>query len=342
MGFHSNILLWIKSYLSDRKYYVSIDGYSSMPFTAASGIPQGSVLGPLFFNLFINDISSCTSYSQCLLYADDMKLFKCISNQFDASLLQIDIFSITRWCEMNCLFLNSEKCFHVSYGRLRCPILTEYYISGRLCKQVHEILDLGVVFDSKLNFNAHIDYIIPHAYSVLAFIKRHSIEFVDPYVRKILYTSFVRSKLEYAQIVWNPSASTQINRVERVQKKFIKFALVSLHFNQPMPTYESRCRLIRLPLLYKRRSLQSIMFIYKIICGFIDSPYLLNLISFNVPSRRLRHFEFFHLPCHRTNYCMNEPILRTLREFNYICSLHDIDFSFNLTEFKKLLELIYY
>lgn len=207
---------------------------------------------------------------------------------------------------------------------------------------MQEKLDLGVLFDSKLIFNSHIDYIIPRVYSTLAFIKRHSSEFFDPYIRKILYTSFVRSKLEYAHIVWNPSTDFQINRIERVQRKFIKFALFSVNYVQPIPLYESRCKLIRLPTLSNRRHFQCIIFIYKIICGIIDCPYILSLININVPCRYFRRIEYFHIPFHRTNYCMNQPILKSLRELNRISKLYDIDFSYNINEFKRLLELIYY
>lgn len=342
MGFHSKSLQWISSYLSNRRCIVSIDGYNSVPYIVTSGVPQGSILGPLLFNLFINDISSCISYSRCLLYADDMKLFKCVTNMLDATLLQLDISAVVRWCSLNRMILNPDKTFYLCFTRLRCPIFMEFYVNGGRIQQVQEMLDLGVLFDSKLIFNSHVDYIIPKVYSVLAFIRRHSNEFDDPYIRKVLYTSFVRSKLEYAHMVWNPSTDIQINRIERVQKKFLKFALSSLNFIPPVPSYESRCRLICLPTLLNRRLHQSMIFLYKVISGIIDCSFLLSLIGFNAPCRDLRRFAFFNIPYHRTNYGMNEPILKSLREFNRICELHDVDFSYEINVFKRMLDLIYY
>lgn len=153
---------------------------------------------------------------------------------------------------------------------------------------------------------------------------------------------FVRSRLEYALIVWNPWTSLQINRIERVQRKFIKFALLSLNFDDPIPSYESRCKLIRLQPLLNRRCFQSVVFIYKVICGLLDCSHILDLIGFNVPLRRLRNFEMFYVPCHRTNYGMNEPIVRALREFNKISLNHNIEFNGEISEFKKLLENVYY
>ncbi|XP_075163333.1 uncharacterized protein LOC142235966 [Haematobia irritans] len=158
---------------------------------------------------------------------------------------------------------------------------------------------------------------MPKAYALLALIRRHSTEFQDPYVRKTLYTALVRTKLEYAQIVWSPSCSTHINRIERLQKKFVKFCLSSLNFTEPIPLYEHRCKLIHLPTLKDRRLLQCILFLYKVICGTLDCPYILSKIGFHVPSRRLRNFEVFHVPCHRTSYAMNKPITRFLTEYHY-------------------------
>lgn len=257
-------------------------------------------------------------------------------------MLQCDVNSVARWCSSNNLFLNLNKTFYVCFTRLNCPIFMEFYVMNRRINQVNEILDLGVIFDSKLTFNSHIDYIIPKAYAVMAFINRHSKEFDDPYVKKILYSSFVRSKLEYALIVWNPTTSVKINRVERIQKKFLKSALSSIHFVQPIPSYESRCKLIHLPTLSSRRQFQSMVFLYKVICGLIDSPYILNRIGFNVPPRRLRRIDYFNIPTYKTNYAINEPIIRCLREFNRLSYMLEIDFSMSTDQFKKLLNDIYY
>ncbi|XP_075163215.1 uncharacterized protein LOC142235846 [Haematobia irritans] len=170
----------------------------------------------------------------------DLKLFKCVNSLLDAIHLQCDLNSIVNWCEINHLSLNVRKCFYVCFSRRHSPMISEYYVTDNRVRQVSEILDLGIFFDSKLSFNAHIDYIMPKAYALLALIRRHSTEFQDPYVRKTLYTALVRTKLEYAQIVWSPSCSTHINRIERLQKKFVKFCLSSLNFTEPIPLYEHR------------------------------------------------------------------------------------------------------
>ncbi|XP_075162767.1 uncharacterized protein LOC142235398 [Haematobia irritans] len=177
---------------------------------------------------------------------------------------------------------------------------------------------------------------------MLAFVKRNSKEFLNPYTRKSLYTALVRSKLDYANMIWNPIYKVHTYRVEKLQKKFIKFALAPIAFVDPLPSYEDRCKLIHLETLSNHRSKCSIKCIYKIVNGVIDCPLLLETIGFNLPVRCLRQFEFFSIPLHRSNYANHEPILRALKEFNKLSSLHDLDFAMSLNKFNSTLDLIYF
>lgn len=276
------------------------------------------------------------------MYADDLKLFVKISCLQDSMSLQEDINRLILWCELNKLSLNDSKCFYLAFGRRANMINSTYFINRVEVQKVSKILDLGIVFDAKLHFNLHIDYIMPRVYSVLAFVKRNCKEFINPYTRKLLYVTFVRSKLEYGAIIWNPYYAVHSNRIELLQKKFIKFALFSVNFCSPFPSYEARCRLIHLETLINRRSKCSILFLYKLICGLIDCPVLLNCIGINTPVRCLRHNEFFNIPTHRNNYSAFEPILRSLKEYNIINMKFDIDFSFSLYKFREILDLHYF
>lgn len=219
---------------------------------------------------------------------------------------------------------------------------SEYHITNHVLSKVDRVIDLGVVFDSKMTFKSHIDYILPKAYSILAFIKRNSKNFTDPYTRKLLYVSFVRSRLDYASMVWNPFYKTHCDRIERLQRKFIKFALLPLNYSDPLPHYISRCRLIHLETLSNRRAKSSVLFLYKLINGVIDCPLLLNKIGFNVPIRNLRYFEAFNVPLHRNNYSCNEPIVRSLREFNSINKIVDLDLSFSINKIIQILDVYYF
>lgn len=340
MGFYGNILEWIESYLSNRTYTVIIDKFQSQSYVATSGVPQGSVLGPLLFLLFINDISYCVRSSNCLLYADDLKIFKEICNVSHEDELQSDLNNIYIWCNNNQLPLNLNKCFQMTFSRSRSHIRSSrsYAISNVVLKSVSEILDLGVVLDPELRFESHINYVVSKAYSVWAFVKRNCKGFTDPYTVKLLYTSFVRSKLEYCSFVWSPFYAVHTNRIEKLQKTFLRYALRDIFINQSVPSYYVRCLLLGLKPLYIRRKVQSIMIIFNIINSNIDCEYLFHLISFCVPSYFLRYNNVFFVNMHLTNYASNEPITRALNLLNKINCKFELDFSISTDKFKNNLE----
>lgn len=122
-------------------------------------------------------------------------------------------------------------------------------------ERVQSIRDLGVTIDSQLRFNEHVSVTTAKAFSVLGFIRRNATHFTDPYTLKSLFCALVRSILEYAAPIWNPYHASQIIRIERVQRRFIRFALRNLPWNDPehLPDYPARCRLIDLELLSDRR-----------------------------------------------------------------------------------------
>jgi len=126
--------------------------------------------------------------------------------------------------------------------------------------------------------------------------------------------------VENASFIWNPSGSVQINRIERLQKKFLKFALQSLHFTEPAPPYDSQCSLIHTCSLKDRRATAGLLILNDLLVGNIDCPCLLGCINFNVPARNLRTMVPFLDHAVRTNYARNEPLLRALRLFNSLPS----------------------
>ncbi|XP_075150461.1 uncharacterized protein LOC142224560 [Haematobia irritans] len=289
IGFQYELLCWLRSYLSSRMCVVDCEGCYSQSYVLKSGIPQGSVLGPLLFNIYINDVSSCFLHSNYLLYADDLKIFSCIRNSVDVIKLQEDLDRLSFWTLVNGLPLNLKKCQKLVFHRCRDVVISDYTICSQLLESVNGKLDLGVVFDSKLNFSDHLNYIIPRAYSSLYFIRRNADEFADPYTKKILYCAYVRSKLEYCSFVWSPNALKHINRIESVQKKFVKFALKSLNFSHPMPSYVSRCALISLQSLRSRREIDSLVFLQGIGPYYFQQMRELIFIKFSIDLMNKRH-----------------------------------------------------
>lgn len=340
-GFSSKFISWVKSYMSNRIQYVEIKGEVSKQILATSGVPQGSHLGPWFFIIFINGLSNIIKNSKILMYADDLKIFRTIENLNDAHLLQDDINNLVDWCEKVKLNLNINKCKSMSFHRKLAPIIYDYYINSTKLSQITEVRDLGVTFTHNMSFNKHIDNIILKANQMLGFIRRWTKDLSSVNCILVLYFAYVRSQLEYAVPVWNPFYEVHIKRFEAIQKKFLTFLYyknggeyntnIPHHENiQNMPSYNDLCSELNLLSLSNRRKFLSCCFIFNIIQGYSDSPFILQSISFEVPSKSLRNHNILHIQHHRTNYGMHEPINSMSKSFNKISDTFDFNISKNL------------
>jgi len=131
LGIHSALLNWIKSYLHYRLYRVNINRKFSDSYLATCGLPQGSDMGPLLFIIFINDVRFCLP-SECLLYGDELKIFKSLKLATDSQLVQHDFDSLSSsWCSRKSLPLNISKWFYVPYSKSVYNFVTSYNINGQ-------------------------------------------------------------------------------------------------------------------------------------------------------------------------------------------------------------------
>jgi hypothetical protein len=184
-----------------------------------------------------------------------------------------------------------------------------------------------------MTFSEHLDVMVSKSFAMLGFIRRLSLEFRDPYSLKSLYnTSLVRPKLEYTSWVWNPLYDVRVNRVERVQRRFIRYALRGLGWTDmhDLPPYEDRCALLHLDTLTKRRSIACVMFIFDVLSGpGVKSPNLLSVLDLITPRYLTSGTEFFCIDFHWTNYNgIHEPMSSAMRQFNEVIGLFD----FGLTQ----------
>lgn len=223
--------------------------------------------------------------------------------------------------------MNIAKCQSFSCYRHLNPIIFNYSIHNTCLDRVDRKKDLGVILDIKLTFSLHIDYVISKANSMLGFVKRNASEFSDTFALKSLFISLVRSVLEYCSTVWCPYVNVASERIERIQRKFTRYAIYKLNWSIETPAYNTRCLLIGLVSLEKRRKYFSIMFIRDLLTYHIKCPPLLHLIDLHSPSRVLRDQLLFYEQFHRTNYSRNEPLSRCIREANSIC--FEVDFFSN-------------
>jgi hypothetical protein len=324
-GFSDNLRLLLRSYLHDRYLYVYLNGFKSYFFRQDSGVPQGLVLGPLFFNIYINDIVESLDLP-CLLFADDMKVYSLIGCYDDALRVQDGIDSIVRWCVNNNLHLNCAKCKVVSFTKKTKPLLFNYNINGRILSRSNLVRDLGVIFDSRLSFTDHIESIVNSSFKSLGFVLRNGKEFSDVDTLKLLYFTCVRSRLEYASLVWSPMYNNHIASLERVQRRFLKNGVHMLTGSYPPRGHPNDLLLGQLGMssLLSRRAEHSLVFLFKLIHGLVNCSDLLSQVTFKVNRPACRTKSTFSLPTRRTNTGLSSPVVRMMINYGNIEDRVDI------------------
>ena len=226
-GIAGQLLGWISSFLSGHTQRVVCGGQSSDPVNVASGVPQGSVLGPLLFLLFINDITHHLS-STCRLYADDCILYRCIDSQSDIDALQEDLKQLEIWEEIWNMKFNIDKCMVLHVTLKRNPILSEYSLHGHNLNTVSKAKYLGVLLDSRLSFNQHINSTCQKANFVLSFLRRN-LKRCHKKVKIDSYNLFVKPILNYAATVWSPYTQCYKNKLESIQRRAARFVMSDYH-----------------------------------------------------------------------------------------------------------------
>ena len=220
-GIKGKILNWIKEFLSGREQTVIVNGEKSSAGRVTSGIPQGTVLGPLLFVVYINDILENVT-SDGFLFADDTKLFRAITSKEDALHLQSDIDTLEKWSEKWGMEFNREKCHVLTLGKFENTKHTHRYeLGGEEIEHVFTEKDLGITVDSELTYEEHIFNKIRIANAIVGLMRR-SFSYLDPSSFKKLFCAFVRPHLEYAQSVWAPHLQKHIKAIENVQIRATK------------------------------------------------------------------------------------------------------------------------
>ena len=222
-----------------------------------SGIPQGTVLGPLLFVLYINDILDSVE-SEGLLFADDTKIYRAITSKEDAQSLQSDLNTLEEWSEEWLLRFHPDKCHVLTLGKFENIMHTERYkICNKELEHMFEEKDLSVIIDSELSFSEHIASKVRIANAIVGLIRR-SFSFLDGTSFKKLYTAFVRPHLEYVQSVWSPHLRKHINMLENVQIRATKLVVGLAKLDYP-----DRLKILNLPTLAYRRLRGDLIEIYK-------------------------------------------------------------------------------
>jgi Reverse transcriptase (RNA-dependent DNA polymerase) len=256
------VLQWISNFLEGRTQTVHYNEATSEPVKVVSGLVQGSVLGPLFFTGFINDLPHSVLHSRLYMFADDGKLVGLANNALEHNLVQADLTAVAMWSDENDLPLCIEKCVTLHYGA-RNPAL-QYNINSVAIRVADACADLGVTRTSNFRYSEHINLLCLRASRLCGMVRKLFATRSSEFLVK-LFTSYIRPVLEYASIVWNPCEVGLSNRLESVQRRFTRQL-----FPYPAPEYDDRLRVINLPQLQTRRLAADLIYAYKCLHGYVD------------------------------------------------------------------------
>ena len=222
-GIKGDIQEWIKDFLKNRKQRVVVDGKHSSFIKVESGVPQGTVLGPLLFLVYINDLpNNITQGSTVRLFADDCILYREIRTMQDQLILQNDLNKLKEWADKWGMKFNPSKCEIMRICHNRTPLERFYTLSGQVLKQVNKTKYLGVYISEDLSWTPHIEYTTAKANRALGLLRRN-LKHCDKKIKESAYMSMVRSILEYACEIWDPYEQKNIKAIERVQRRAARF-----------------------------------------------------------------------------------------------------------------------
>ena len=221
-GIRGSTQAWIRDFLRDRSQRVLVHGQSSASSAVTSGVPQGTVLGPLLFSVYINDLPSCVD-STPRLFADDCILYRVINTIGDCHQLQKDLDNLQIWEKMWSMEFNALKCEVIRITNRKSRIIhADYSIHNQQLAQVDSTKYLGISISRNLSWKRHVDITCQKANRTLAFLQRN-IGCCPREIKTRCYQTYVRPILEYAAIVWSPYTKCDIVKLEAVQRRAARF-----------------------------------------------------------------------------------------------------------------------
>ncbi len=323
-GVSGLLLAWIQSFLTNRKFCVRVSKQLSDIYNVISGVPQGSVLGPKLFLVYVADIPN-DMVSSCAMYADDIKLYNDVANSHN---LQNDLNKIFNWSENWGVPLNTKKCVVLHIGKNNPE--KNYVLNGVSLSKVLEHNDLGVLIDKKLSWTNHILRQVKKANSRM-YILHRSFAKTNISIRAQLFKMYIRPILEFASVVWSPSRLQDLVTYENAQRRFTRWC-----FSRRRPEYSRRIKSMNLISLSERKLRGDLIYTYKILRLGKDGADYFHLRK----NERLRgHRLHISKPQCKTNIRRNFLSIRVINDWNKLST--DIIESENTNIFKNRLDKFY-
>ena len=266
-GIKGRVVRWIEDFLNDRSQRVNVGEAHSEWRPVTSGIPQGSVLGPLLFAIYINDLPNDLE-TNVYMFADDTKIYNEIGDNGDVERMQRDLDRLDRWSQKWLLKFHPDKCKILTACNQTGGSINLHLYDERKCRvplaQCEEEKDIGVTIDNKLRFSKHLNEKVTKANQIMGLIRR-TFDYMDEKIFTQLFKTLVRPIVEYANSVWAPYRLEDIRSVESVQRQATK----KIKGMKDM-SYEERLRKLGLPTLYFRRLRGDMIETFKIMRGIYD------------------------------------------------------------------------
>ena len=259
LGIEGNLLKWLESYLTHRKQRVLITGKTSDWRYTNAGVPQGSILGPLLFLVYINDIIEKIQ-SEIYIFADDTSLVRPIVNQADDFLkLNEDLKQLYQWAQQWRVIFNASKTEYMIFSNKNAiPVYPEIYLGNSVIKQVNTHTHLGLTLDAKLNWKHHINRVCTKASQRVSNIKRIR-HLIPRKTAEILYKSLSRPILEYADVIFDNTTMEMKKQIDQVQRNALVMITLAYRRTPTIKLYEET----GLETLVDRRKQHRLILYYK-------------------------------------------------------------------------------
>ena len=331
-GVRGVALKWFEAYLLNRSQYVCIDGVSSPNLSINKGVPQGSILGPLLFNIYINDLVYCSPKLKFIMYADDSNIL--YHDRDVDSLVRVmneELDKIADWLTKNKLHLNMDKTNFMLLGPkiITNKITISICIKNNQIKRVFSIKFLGVIINSELSWIDHILFIKNKISKNIGIIFKIKCK-IPKHIIQILYFSLIYPYLIYCLSIWGGSPISHMKQLKIIQNNYLRI-LFNLNKWDHISSYYAISKIVTIENLYLFRIF---VLSYKLIVKKISSYFLIIINSYlNCSSRLLRNINSFYLPICRTKLFNNTPIILIMKFWNSLP--FDIKCSPCLFKFKK-------
>lgn len=322
-GVNENALKLLTNYLANRRHKVFVNGISSKALPMTAGVPQGSVLGPLLFILFINDIVQAHSLGKTYIFADDIKVI--VNNNLDAQSTMNEFAKLTNWYDNNGLNLNIKKCEILNINN-KCNSAENLKFSTRNedLKQTTTIKDLGIIVTHKLKWTAHVTQRLANSNKIFQLIQRNTGNYFVKEVKRTIFIAYVMPVLNYGNPIYHPNKA-DLRRIDHFIFRGLKW--VTNDYKKDFKQLCIDCSF--LPFGYSI-AMNSVLFLFKIWNNMVD----VKKPNYVTQHSKLdtRNKKFFSLPRVHNERTRNNFWYRTCSLINLFSNL---DLNCNWYSFKR-------